>query len=458
MKEKKVRFTGLLLLCCSVALIYGSPAAGDMPPRLEVIVDSTLQLSAAETAAAAPDKAFAVLYWQEADNPNHQSEHTVYLLSVAGTELLRTNLGKGVRITTENAYIFEKSFLGYYRFPVDLAAPDAQLDLYVNTIYQVGSGTLYSEARLYPPFTNVHAGYQSRSASCDNCHREYDETFTRKTILEMCLECHDGSKSSYDVLRGRVRVATGWAPSPAGPFGTVDNPSSSYHNVFLESGGDGVKAFLQYAPGSGGDRMNLTCIACHSAHAGQGSSPYRMLRFAENTPVQAYTYEKDGEYSVLYINGMNQFCGQCHREYVYGPSPNPAGYPDHLLHQGIEKAGSHYRHPTGIEITNWHGRGKNTLPLEHRDKRAYMTCKTCHRAHGTALPDADQVSPEMTDLSSSLPAADRYKYDYEGRPVVREYNGTKATYSSMLKRREGMGICLECHLEQIWANTPGARW
>ncbi|EEG77708.1 cytochrome c3 family protein [Dethiobacter alkaliphilus] len=462
----KISFILIVVVALSIGFVTG--ASGSAPPRLEVMIERTLRLTPTQTVTADSGKSFVVIYWEEPGNTQSQSRHSVYQVNVNTSEtgISRTNLGRGARVTPGNAREYEKNYIGYYRYPASHTANNAQLNNYINYIIEVGSSAPYQQARIYPPIPNAHTNYQKNSDTCSGCHRthyaEHPMLLSRKIMQEMCIECHDGSASSYDVIRGVARVPGGWVAAPAGPFvGTEDNPSTSFHNVFLEDAFDTPlnQQFLLYAPGSGGDRMNLTCTNCHSAHVTDTSSRYRLLKFPEGAPeVNAYSYVRGGEYRVLYVDGMNQFCGQCHAEYDYGSRNNPMGYTEHTMYEGIQKAGDYYRHPTGIDITNWIGTPKTTLPLEHRNNRQYMTCGTCHVAHGAALHNADQASPELAE-DPRLAERDRYKYDADGNRIYdRLDDGTEVTYSSMLKRREGMGICLECHLDQVWGNTPGAQW
>jgi predicted CXXCH cytochrome family protein len=463
MKRKWLTIALTLCLAAAAGVVPVPSAEGSAPTRLEVMLEKTLWLTPSESVSAGQGKSFAVIYWEEPANSKNRSQYSVYLLNVTETSSTRTSLGRGVRVTEANAKEYEKNYIGYYRFPDSHTSVHAQLDNYVNYIFEVGSAAPYQEARIYPPLPNAHTNYQKNSDTCGGCHRthyaSHPKLLSRKIMQEMCLECHDGTKSSYDVLRGRARVPSGWAASPAGPFGTRDNPSTSFHNVFLEDEFDkpASEQFLLYAPGSGGERFNLTCTNCHSAHVTSNSSRYRFLKFAGETPVQAYTFVSGNQYKVLYKEGMNQFCGQCHSDYDYGSADNPRNYPEHVLRadngNGVNKAGEYYRHPTGIDITGWPGAKNLKLPVERRDTKQYMTCGTCHVAHGTAINNSQQFSPELGDPALNLNAEDRYKYDYAGNRVVDAVNGQ--TYSSMLKRRQGMGICLECHMDQIWANTPG---
>jgi hypothetical protein len=208
-----------------------------------------------------------------------------------------------------------------------------------------------------------------------------------------------------------------------------------------------------YAPGGGGDRYNLTCTDCHSAHVTDNSSPFRLLKF-RTIPVSAFSFVSNGRYQVLYVDGMNSFCANCHEQYNYGGSTE-LGYSLHVLRtqggRGVQRSGGFYRHPTNINVSAWaapHVMENITLPMEVRGGERFMTCKTCHFAHGSVVRGPSptygrQPSHEMTALGVD-------KYDRFG-DVIPQGRTTK------LKRLDGMGICLECHLDQVWSNTPFQR-
>jgi predicted CXXCH cytochrome family protein len=438
----------LILLIVSVMLLQEAASDGSAPRRIEVVVTQEFGEFTAPTG-----KSFIILYWEELDNTAVQSEYAVFESKVDKNGLSWLEHGYGSRVTSPVSG--EEGYLGYYRYPGIVTIESAQTD-YQNYTYHVGTNpdNSYSSARVYPPSENYHANYQKNTATCQGCHSthyaRHPMLLNERIMYNICIECHGdtGTFSKYNVLQGTVEISPGVkVPSPAGAFDSVE--TTSFHNVFLEDDFESSSMFLLHAPGSGGEKYNLTCTDCHSAHVTSHSSGYRLLKF-RTTPVTAYSYVSDGKYNVYYVNGMNSFCSNCHSYYNYGDG-SEHDFPEHVLRQedgdGIKKSGEFYRHPTNIQVSNWfdsYTERNFTLPLESRDGGKYMTCKTCHYAHGTAII-GEQVSPELTAIGET-------KYGYTTDEFGNRIAEPKDT-SSMLKRLDGMGICLQCHLSQIWSNT-----
>lgn len=440
----------LLLFFVGLFSVRGPlPAESAGPRRIEVVVTGSFGGINAPTGSS-----FVILYWEEPGNTAANSTHRVFEAQVAATGVTWSDRGQGVRVTSGGPD--RQEYIGYYRYPATISAAAAVTN-HRNYIYRVGATANFNEARVYPPLESAHTNYQKHTDTCAGCHRTHRAVhpmlLNRRIMRELCLECHDGRGSKYDVLAGRVNIGSGgWVDSPGGPFWRVDGSgnqlSTSYHNVFLEQAyawrtGDPAFRHL-YAPGGGGgDRYNLTCTDCHSAHVTEGSSPFRLLKFkTPAAPVTAFPFVDNGRYRVLYVDGMNSFCSNCHEQYNYGAS-TALGYRPHVIDDvyGIRRSGEYYRHPTNINISGWatsQVMANLTLPLEVRGSERYMTCKTCHFAHGSVVR-GPQPSYEMAALNEP-------KYDRVGNVI---YLGI----TSKLKRSDGMGICLECHLDQVWGNN-----
>lgn len=431
----------LLMMIFSVLFLRGTPDAGSAPRRIEVVV--TKQFG---DLTAPAGKSFVLLYWEELNHSAAQSEAGVFLAGVSESGLVWHDLGRGSRVVAPVAG--EEIYQGFYRYPAAVTLESAHTD-FTNYTYHVGQSpeSDFNVARVYPPAEHYHVNYQRNTKTCQACHSthyaRHPMLLNDTVMFNICIECHGdtGNFSKYNVLDGRVQVAPGvWVPSPAGAFASAG--TTSFHNVFLEE----FDSTVLFAPGgTGGEKNNLTCTDCHSAHVTPNSSFFRLLKF-RTEPVVAYPYVSGDEYKVHYVDGMNSFCSNCHELYNYGDG---TVYPEHLTRPaggtGIQKSGDFYRHPTNINIAGLfdnYTMQRLTLPLEQRNSGQYMTCKTCHYAHGTSII-GDQVSPEGAQ-----------KYGFSGDRKVGPRTPQPQDKSSMLKRRHGMGICLECHLSQIWANTP----
>jgi len=433
------RFTlvfAVLLLLAGLTAWYLPASAQKVPRRVEVVVNMLSD--------SPEDRGFSrITFYMEEEGYN--IERQVVTKSSGGFYWYWTNLdenGRLMRLTRESG----GSYGGYYKYIIERAQN------YQDYIYRFGKNGAWLEARVYPPNENAHANYQKNTDTCKNCHSTHyaqtSQLLNSSLVFELCMTCHDGSNSKYNILAGSVIVPGGAAvPAPAGPYSSA--VATSYHNVFRE----GTDTVL-LAPG--GEKTGLKCTDCHSAHVLQDqtkpvrSSSFRLLKYFrqmipggsvyDQPPVIAYSFITASSYETVYISGINEFCSECHERYNYGQNLNPKlpHYPTHTLRTGssggIQKSGDYYRHPTGINIAEWL-KVPISLPLEDRGTGGkFMTCKTCHYAHGTAIMQGYHYDFE------------RDKYDQTGAPLTR---------STMLKRCEGMGICLECHLD-IWYNTPGA--
>lgn len=124
--------------------------------------------------------------------------------------------------------------------------------------------------------------------------------------------------------------------------------------------------------------------------------------------------------TVSYVDGINEFCGACHRDYnaTSGSQGSPVGV--------YTKA---YRHPVGLlGAFNWELPEGTGLRFASAGGRQ-VVCLTCHVAHG-----ADEDYWADTLISGAY---------WAGTPTadLRELSG-----SSVLKRIPNMGACEACHL------------
>ncbi|MDW7651995.1 MAG: cytochrome c3 family protein [Bacillota bacterium] len=425
MKKEWLLLSTLVLIVSMLFYHSSTVQADDVPRRIEIVVnrlDSTYS---------------EITFYVEGTGYNIQrfvvsKNNESYNWSWSN----RDENNNAMQLTLETSGQYQ----GYYKYTV------AQALNYNDYIYRIGKNGKWMEARVYPPNENQHTNYQKSSDTCKNCHSTHyaktSQLLNKSVVRELCMVCHNGLGSKFNVGDGTVMTSSGqMTSSPAGPFGATT--ATSYHNVFREEHG-----MLLTAPGGGS--MSLTCTDCHSAHVLQDmtkpvrSSSFRLLKHFgrplnvyDQPPVVAYSFVTSTSYETVYVSGMNEFCSECHERYNYGENRNPKipSYPTHTLRgdggDGIKKSGEYYRHPTGINIAGWLNVSID-IPLEDRGVNGkYLTCKTCHYAHGTAI------------ISGYHETFESPKYDYEGKPQ---------TKSTMLKRREGMGICLECHLD-IWYNT-----
>lgn len=168
-----------------------------------------------------------------------------------------------------------------------------------------------------------------------------------------------------------------------------------------------------------------------SGYTVDNSAGYTVVRFAQapDQPVTANFVPSvrvrmsianflNGNETVTYRSGINQFCGACHPDYntetVSSPGQTPSGYYT-----------SAYRHQVGmIWSTPVEG-----LKFEGGGSSGTVVCLTCHVAHGT-------------DKGYRLSTLAGIEGGYWTSATVAEARGNG---KSALKRKPNMGTCETCH-------------
>lgn len=257
----------------------------------------------------------------------------------------------------------------------------------------------HSIVRVFPPDRNPHGHYTNNPSLCGDCHTAHLAQGARLTLettpTRLCLSCHDGSQSKYDVINGKVKKSGGGTlDAAAGPYGAV----AGYSGTVSSTSKHDLNIPNKYAPGNNITNLavseaNLACGTCHNPH---GSDNYRNLRktlrfstsdLAGPTLVEAYAVTGAASETVTYVTGSINFCGNCHSDFnqstTNGSIPvrttdQPGfslslGSYDRYMHKvGVDKQ---YQNRKGVAIT-----APSNLPYENNK----IICQTCHYAHGTA--------------------------------------------------------------------------
>ena len=194
----------------------------------------------------------------------------------------------------------------------------------------------------------------------------------------LCLECHDarldrcGHNPPY-VINGVLDLA-------GGSFTATLQTDGNGHNIQT------ADATLGLTPPGGTPRTEMGCLSCHDPN---NNGNFRNLKTEINgipTPVQAVgdpNYQKN-----VYVFGMSQFCGACHKGF-YGDW-NTRG------------ADGWVRHPVGIAVSSaknadfasWAQASNRVTQAElpsgdpNNPTGARVFCLTCHRAHASSYSDA----------------------------------------------------------------------
>ncbi len=326
-----------------------------------------------------------------------------------------------------------------------------------------------------------HGNYTPITDACAGCHRAHTASGARllvggPTPSDFCLVCHgpDTQGADTDVISGvyanrntnydpqvqaghPVTVNTVVSALLGGGFEyyqiqgqAISQTTTSRHDVDVTtrswSNVPFTQAFGISQTGVMGD-LNFTfeCTSCHDPH---GNVNYRILRTgiaAQPSSVVVSTTESSTEYTVEnYGTGITDFCVQCHPAYHATAEGSGSS-----AFAGIGwSTNSVYRHrmdmvwnnnPGGSGFVNWTGAQNPetvgvwdgvftyTLPLYDSDTPdTYVTCLTCHVAHGT--------SATMSGFASG-----------GGFGVSFASNKATGAVNSFLLRLPNRGVCEVCH-------------
>lgn len=380
-------------------------------------------------------------------------------------------------------------------FPGKLVFSDTAITDYQEYYYFVVDGNYsgqlqdYVVTAAFPPVQTRHGNFTEYTGACTTCHGLHSalnqKLLKAPTVVGLCGSCHDGTGSKYNEVNGWVRVGASWAQRTdalAGPFGGVLSAGAmvtptSVHNV--------GQAITNQAPGSGHPSdpstwtSTLTCISCHEPH--NLFKNYRLLKskIHQGTEVRVRGFSEvywtatdrtDAVTVQQYVYGVNNFCGQCHiyfndvrlgnvdktpsdptvAQNVYGKHRHPVGIsPESYGSLAVDWAMNGYQYPfdDARPLTT-------TLPLEGSytgadGNKNVIVCMTCHMAHGTlkvglkavtylngALNGTAGITSSTSDPHWDAAAGYTNRYD----AVVRSVYG-----SSVLFRRDYMGVCMDCH-------------
>jgi hypothetical protein len=279
--------------------------------------------------------------------------------------------------------------------------------------------------------------------------------------------------------------------------GTSTAPASSTHGMDADGI---MWGFGASAEGAGSTLVNFTCTSCHDVHGssnyrllkdslnGQAVGGYLpdgtpqpwVISAEEGYPAGGWLKHEPGaaqmalyrpnytepEYAfqppvVSTQRSMSGWCAGCHQQYIVRESPYDYGQYEandsdpHSTNTPPGEAFNRHRHPVNITLAAGRGEDRSLmeevqlddgLPLEARpgsplargdwDYQDYMSCLTCHRAHGSAAAMSGwaEATIEQNTITGIW-----------GPVLAPGAGGVEPTMDSALLRYDNRGVCERCH-------------
>lgn len=258
----------------------------------------------------------------------------------------------------------------------------------------------FTIARAYPPDANPHGNYWDNPQLCQNCHAAHFGSGPKLILQDgstrLCITCHDGSQSKYDVLRGEFKGADGGLyQSIAGPYGNLEGVT--VEQVYSPTSRHDLDIYLYAATGNNIEDIDvadshLSCASCHDPH---GTENYRNLR--ENMHVsldpsvppiktEAYAVTNATSEKTTYVQGAVEFCGSCHSDFNQGAGASEVARTV-TAQPGMQLSSASlqkYMHPVNINAQYVTSSGYQVpVPTNLPFENGKIICQTCHFTHGT---------------------------------------------------------------------------
>jgi|GEM_PF-6587052 len=283
-------------------------------------------------------------------------------------------------------------------------------------------------------YENPHTEFQTNDRLCAYCHSAHQATgpniIRAPKILDLCLLCHDGTGSNYDVKAGLYFNGSVYTELLSGGYDLAMG-STSTHFTDLAN------------PVLGGSLspMTVDCNTCHNPH---GSPNYRNLRTEINGMPMTVTgivygpaYDVktvSGREVATYVYGFNQFCGACHFDYLTYNGPN------------TWDGEINWRHRVGVPLTGGSEGGDFVISVPQPG--LYTTLPTEGEPTGANL-----INYKILEYSGPDGLADNTVYNYivTGRNAVGE-----SVYGSVMQVSGGISSTGKLKITITWERIINA--
>ena len=287
------------------------------------------------------------------------------------------------------------------------------LNYFIKVVAEDGTDTAYTVAKAFPPDANPHGYYWDNPDLCQNCHVTHSalgpRLITEVNTDRLCITCHDGTQSKYDVLRGKYRGPESldvsedpdrstWYASIGGPYGSFET-QTVIEEAYVPTSRHDLNIYHYAATGNNIEvfdtaESRLSCASCHDPH---GSENYRSLREnmrVSNDPTEplikteAYAVTYAAYEKTTYVSGAVEFCGACHSDFNQGAgSSRTALTTTQQPGMKLSTSSMHmFMHPVNIEakyVTNADVAIPASVYLPYENGK--IICQTCHFSHGTTM-------------------------------------------------------------------------
>ena len=208
-------------------------------------------------------------------------------------------------------------------------------------------------------------------------------------------------------------------------------PYSSNQKFYVDNGEKVLNTDLTLSNADGYTKITFT------TDPGAGAAVTATFTPSLKVTMQINNYlGNGGDENVIHKTGLNNFCGACHTDYNTSDEKNAGKNPAQEVNGKYSEA---YRHAVGYKYSGAGGVKNMKFEWTSGDEgtgSAYVTCLTCHVAHGV---NKGYWTLTLNDTTSAA----FFQNESYAVAELAEVAG-----SSALKRKPNMGTCESCHAKE----------